>query len=52
MSVINTNVNAIISRNAATVNNRALSAAMQQLSTGRRINSAKDDAAEIGRAHV
>jgi flagellin len=52
MSVINTNVNAIISRNAATVNNRALSAAMQQLSTGRRINSAKDDAAGLAVSEI
>ena len=52
MPVINTNVNAIISRNAATVNNRALSAAMQQLSTGRRINSAKDDAAGLAVSEI
>jgi len=52
MSVINTNVNALISRNAATVNNRALSAAMQQLSTGRRINSAKDDAAGLAVSEI
>jgi len=52
MAVINTNVNAIISRNAATVNNRALSAAMQQLSTGRRINSAKDDAAGLAVSEI
>jgi len=47
MPVINTNVNALISRNAANINNRALSSAMQQLSTGKRINSAKDDAAGL-----
>ena len=52
MAVINTNVNAIISRNAATVNSRALSAAMQQLSTGRRINSAKDDAAGLAVSEI
>jgi len=52
MSVINTNVNALISRNAATVNNRALSAAMHQLSTGRRINSAKDDAAGLAVSEI
>jgi len=52
MSVINTNVNAIISRNAATVNNRVLSAAMEQLSTGKRINSAKDDAAGLAVSEI
>ena len=52
MAVINTNVNAIISRNAATVNNRVLSAAMQQLSTGKRINSAKDDAAGLAVSEI
>ena len=52
MPGINTNVNAIISRNAATVNNRVLSAAMQQLSTGKRINSAKDDAAGLAVSEI
>jgi len=47
MSVINTNIKALIAQNAATYNNRALSTAMQQLSTGNRINSAKDDAAGL-----
>ena len=45
MSVINTNMNALFAQNALGVNARALSTAMQQLSTGSRINSAKDDAA-------
>ena len=52
MSVINTNVNAIVSRNAMTVNNRALSSAMQQLSTGKRVNSAKDDAAGLAVSEI
>jgi len=47
MSVINTNVNALLSQNSMKVNARAQSEAMQQLSTGSRINSAKDDAAGL-----
>jgi flagellin len=47
-STINTNVNALFAQNASTVNSRAMSTAMQQLSTGSRINSAKDDAAGLG----
>lgn len=47
MSVINTNVKSLIAQNAAVANDRSLSKAMQQLSTGRRINSAADDAAGL-----
>jgi len=47
MSVINTNVKSLVAQNAATVNNRAMSKAMEQLSTGKRINSAADDAAGL-----
>jgi len=47
MTVINTNVKSLISQNALSKNNRALESAMEQLSTGRRINSAKDDAAGL-----
>jgi len=47
MSVINTNVNSLVAQNAVNVNARALSNAMEQLSTGKRINSAKDDAAGL-----
>jgi flagellin len=47
MSVINTNVNALFAQTALRVNNRKLSTAMEQLSSGSRINSAKDDAAGI-----
>jgi flagellin len=47
MTVINTNVNSLISQNALTRNNRALSSSMEQLSTGKRINSAADDAAGL-----
>jgi len=52
MTVINTNVNALFSQNAMKVNNRNLSSAMQQLSTGQRINSAKDDAAGLAITNV
>jgi flagellin len=45
MSVINTNVKSLIAQNAMSVNNRSMDKAMQQLSTGKRINSAADDAA-------
>ena len=47
MTVINSNVNALFSQNAMKVNNRNLTNAMEQLSTGQRINSAKDDAAGL-----
>ena len=47
MTVINTNVKSLISQNAMVKNNRDISTAMQQLSTGKRINSAKDDAAGL-----
>ena len=45
MSVINTNTNALVARQAMQVNERSLNTSMEQLSTGKRINSAKDDAA-------
>jgi len=44
MSVINTNVSALFAQNTLAKNARAQSSAMEQLSTGSRINSAKDDA--------
>ena len=47
MSVINTNMNSLFAQNALQVNARNLSSAMQQLSTGSRINSARDDAAGL-----
>jgi flagellin len=47
MTVINTNVKSLIAQQALTVNNRNLSKAMEQLSTGKRINSASDDAAGL-----
>jgi flagellin len=45
MSVINTNVKSLVASSTLAINDRALSTAMEQLSTGKRINSAKDDAA-------
>jgi len=45
MPSINTNVSALNAQAALAKNSRAMSTAMEQLSTGSRINSAKDDAA-------
>jgi flagellin len=47
MTVINTNIKSLISQNAMVKNNRDLSSAMEQLSTGKRINNAADDAAGL-----
>lgn len=47
MTVINTNIKSLIVQNAIKMNNRAMGSAMEQLSTGLRINSAKDDAAGL-----
>lgn len=47
MSVINTNVKSLVAQNAMTVNNRSMNKAMEQLSTGKRINGAADDAAGL-----
>jgi flagellin len=47
MSVINTNVKSLMAQNAMSVNNRSVTKAMEQLSTGSRINSAADDAAGL-----
>jgi len=52
MSVINTNVNSLIAQNAVTTNARALSKAMEQLSTGKRINGSKDDAAGLSISQI
>lgn len=52
MSVINTNINSLVAQNAVKVNARNLSQAMEQLSTGKRINGAKDDAAGLSIAQV
>ncbi len=45
MAVINTNISAIKASNASNSANKMLGTAMERLSTGKRINSAKDDAA-------
>ena len=45
MSVINTNTSALFAQNALSKNSRLMSNAMEQLSTGKRINSSGDDAA-------
>ena len=47
MSVINTNISATIATNALIRNERDMSTSMERLSTGMRINSAKDDAAGL-----
>jgi len=47
MAVVNTNVSASIAQNALTRNERDMNTAMERLSTGSRINSAKDDAAGL-----
>ena len=47
MSVVNTNVNASIAQAALARNERALGTAMEQLSTGRKINSAADNASGL-----
>ena len=47
MTVINTNTSSLIARDAIQRNDRAMSTAMERLSTGSRINTAKDDAAGL-----
>lgn len=47
MTVINTNLNSLVAQGALVRNNRSLTTAMEQLSTGKRINAAKDDAAGL-----
>ncbi|RJG52777.1 flagellin FliC [Sphingobium terrigena] len=47
MTVIGTNTAALRSANASTMASKSLSTAMERLSTGKRINSAKDDAAGL-----
>ena len=47
MSVINTNVKALVAQESMRTSNLKLSSAMERLSTGLRINSAKDDAAGL-----
>jgi len=47
-NVINTNIKSMVTQDSLTINNRRLDTTMQRLSTGSRINSAKDDAAGLG----
>ena len=47
MTVINTNTGALYAQGAMNTNARGLSAVMQQLSTGKRINNAVDDTAGL-----
>lgn len=47
MAVINTNISAIRAKNASISADKLLGSAMERLSTGKRINSAKDDAAGL-----
>ncbi|MBB4837854.1 flagellin [Sphingomonas kyeonggiensis] len=52
MTVIATNTAALRAANASSGANKALSTAMERLSTGKRINSAKDDAAGLAIANT
>ena len=47
MTAINTNISSILARNALVANERSMSTSMERLSTGVRINSARDDAAGL-----
>ncbi|MBW6528444.1 flagellin FliC [Sphingomonas sp. RHCKR7] len=47
MTVINSNTSALRATTASNMANKALSVSMERLSTGKRINSAKDDAAGL-----
>jgi len=47
MTAINTNVSSILAKNALVANERSMSTSMERLSTGVRINSARDDAAGL-----
>ena len=47
MSVINTNVKALVAQESIRSSNLSMSQAMERLSTGSKINSAKDDAAGL-----
>ena len=47
MAVINTNIAATMTTNALARNDRDMAATMERLSTGKSINSAKDDAAGL-----
>ncbi len=46
-SIVNTNMNSLVAQNNLSTNQASLATAMQRLSSGLRINSAKDDAAGL-----
>jgi flagellin len=48
MSVINSNISAVVAQRAMAGNQRELTTAMTRLSTGKRVNSSADDASGIG----
>ena len=47
MTVINTNVKSLVAQASLAANSKSQATAMERLSTGSRINSAKDDAAGL-----
>ena len=47
MTVVNTNVKSLVAQDSLMKSGRSLSTAMERLSTGKRINSAKDDSAGL-----
>ena len=47
MSVVNTNVKSLVAQDSLMKSGRSLATSMERLSTGKRINSAKDDAAGL-----
>ena len=47
MSVVNTNVKSLVAQDSLLKSGRALATSMERLSTGKRINSAKDDSAGL-----
>ena len=51
MTVINTNIKSLIAQDTLTKNTQRLGTAMERLSTGKRINSASDDATGLAIAN-
>ena len=47
MSVVNSNISAVVAQRAMAINQRDLTTAMTRLSTGQRVNGSADDAAGI-----
>jgi len=45
--VVNTNVGSLVAQEAASATTRSIDRSMERLSTGKRINSAADDAAGV-----